>query len=85
MKPAPKRPPAPISVSIKDVPAHIVELVRARAQQNHRSLQGELMAILEAAVAPTVLTLDELRERNRLRGLATEDSTRALREEREAR
>ncbi len=40
----------PVNLSIKNAPDHIVERLRARAERNHRSLQGELMAIVEAAV-----------------------------------
>lgn len=43
---------ASISLSIKDVPAEMAAALRERAAQNHRSLQGELMAILEDAVRP---------------------------------
>jgi hypothetical protein len=39
------------NLSIKDVPEAWAELLRQRAARNHRSLQGELMAILERAVA----------------------------------
>ncbi len=39
----------PISISIKNVPDHIAVELRNRAARNHRSLQGELMAIIEAA------------------------------------
>lgn len=38
------------SLSIKDVPEQWAETLRQRAARNHRSLQGELMAIIEAAV-----------------------------------
>lgn len=38
------------SLSIKDVPEETVQLLRARAARNHRSLQGELMALISAAV-----------------------------------
>lgn len=37
------------NLSIKDVPAPLAEKLHARAARNHRSLQGELMAILENA------------------------------------
>ena len=40
------------SLSIKDVPEHLAEALRQRAASNHRSLQGELMAIIQAAVEP---------------------------------
>ena len=42
------------NMSIKDVPEEIAEALRQRAARNHRSLQGELMAIIEqAAHAPS--------------------------------
>lgn len=37
------------NLSIKDVPEELAEALRRRAARNHRSLQGELMAIIEAA------------------------------------
>lgn len=37
-------------ISIKDVPDDWAEALRQRAARNHRSLQGELMALLEQAV-----------------------------------
>lgn len=40
----------PINLSIKNVPETVAEALRTRAAHNHRSLQGELMAILEHAV-----------------------------------
>jgi len=44
----------PVTFSIKNVPDGLAEALRERARQNHRSLQGELMAILAAAAAPPV-------------------------------
>lgn len=41
----------PINLSIKNVPEAVAEALRARAEKNHRSLQGELMAILERSVS----------------------------------
>ena len=38
------------NLSIKDVPEAWAETLRQRAARNHRSLQGELMAIIEKAV-----------------------------------
>ena len=40
-----------VNLSIKEVPEPMAERLRARAERNHRSLQGELMAIIEAAAA----------------------------------
>ena len=39
-----------VNLSIKNVPEALAAKLRERAGRNHRSLQGELMAILEAAV-----------------------------------
>ncbi len=41
-----------VSLSIKEVPDALARKLRARAAANHRSLQRELMAIVEAAVSP---------------------------------
>lgn len=38
------------NLSVKDVPEAWAEALRQRAARNHRSLQGELMAILERAL-----------------------------------
>ena len=40
----------PVDLSIKRVPEKMAKRLRERAARNHRSLQGELMAILHAAV-----------------------------------
>jgi len=40
-----------VNLSIKNVPEAVAQGLRERAAQNHRSLQGELMAILEDAVS----------------------------------
>lgn len=40
-----------INLSIKNAPEAVVERLRARAKRHHRSLQGELLAIVEAAAA----------------------------------
>jgi len=37
------------TLSIKDVPEQWAEALRQRAARNHRSLQGELMALIEQA------------------------------------
>jgi antitoxin FitA len=41
-----------VSFSIKDVSDELAEALRERARSNHRSVQGELMAMLEAHVSP---------------------------------
>jgi hypothetical protein len=39
----------PVNLSIKEVPDALADHLRARAERHHRSLQGELMAIIEKA------------------------------------
>jgi plasmid stability protein len=41
----------PVNLSIKEVPDALADRLRVRAAQHHRSLQGELMAIIEWAVS----------------------------------
>lgn len=54
----------PVNLSIKNVPDDLAVQLRRRAARSHRSLQGELMAIIEEAVAdPRKLTPMELVER----------------------
>ena len=51
----------PVNLSIKNAPDEVVRLLKARAARHHRSLQGELLAILEEAVQPQrALTVDEV-------------------------
>ena len=38
-----------VSFSVKNIPEDVAQRLRLRAERNHRSLQGELMAILESA------------------------------------
>ncbi|MPZ24097.1 MAG: Arc family DNA-binding protein [Dehalococcoidia bacterium] len=44
------------SLSVKNVSDTLLEALRERARRNHRSLQGELLAILEDAVTNGVYT-----------------------------
>ena len=39
----------PVNPSIKNAPDDVVDRLRRRAERHHRSLQGELMAIIEEA------------------------------------
>jgi len=43
-----------VNLSIKEVPDALAARLRKRAAQHHRSLQGELMAIIEQAVQPNL-------------------------------
>lgn len=62
----------PVNLSIKNVPDDLAERLRERAKRNHRSLQGELLAMLEAMEGGDAhLTPREVFERGRTRGLKT--------------
>ena len=39
----------PVNLSIKNAPDELVATLKARAKRNHRSLQGEVLSILEEA------------------------------------
>ena len=41
----------PVTLTIKQVPDRVADKLRLRAAASHRSLQGELMAILDEAVS----------------------------------
>ena len=77
----------PVNLSVKNAPDDIVRRLKARAERNHRSLQGELLAILEEAVAKEspITVEDLLREVSQL-GLKTgPDSAEFIRVDRDAR
>jgi plasmid stability protein len=77
----------PINLSIKNAPDELVARVRERAQRNHRSLQGEVLAILEEKVgAQAKLTPQEVYERIKGLGIKSpSESTQMIREDRDAR
>jgi plasmid stability protein len=66
----------PVNLSIKNAPDDVVQRLRERAARNHRSLQGELMAIIEEAAKPVrYLTVGEVVERARALGLHSPDES----------
>jgi plasmid stability protein len=67
----------PVTLSVRKVPAALVERLRQRAANHHRSLQDELLAILESA-APQGITIDELAERVKALGLKTPAESAAM-------
>ncbi len=77
----------PVNLSIKKVPDVLADRLRARAELDHRSLQGELMEILEEAVyGPDPLTPSEALSRIQSWGLETRaSSVDMLRADRDAR
>ncbi len=80
------------NLSVKNVPDGVAHRLRERARRNHRSLQGELLHILEQAsewgeaAEGHQLSVRELRERVLGRGYTTgDDATRWVRENRDSR
>ena len=73
-----------VSLSIKSVPNDLARALRARAARNRRSIQGELMHILETAVRPKVFDARALRRKLDAIGLATPaESVAMIREDRD--
>ena len=65
-----------VNLSIKNAPDDLVALLKARAERNHRSMQGELLAILDEAVrAPRHRTPDEVLAEARRLGLNTQPTS----------
>jgi antitoxin FitA len=77
----------PINLSIKNVPDEVVHRLRQRAARRHRSLQGELLAIIEEAVrSEKELSPVELLAEVRRLGLHTpSDSATIIRADRDRR
>jgi antitoxin FitA len=64
--------PYAMNISVKNVPDEIVQRLKERAARHHRSLQGEVMAILEDAAKPRPrLTPLEVWQRARAMGIST--------------
>lgn len=69
----------PVNLSIKNAPEKLVRKLKQRAIRNHRSLQGELMAIIsEAAERQPTMRLDEFMNLGRQRGLRTPSQAAAI-------
>ncbi len=77
----------PVNLSIKNAPDDIVQQLRERASRHHRSLQGELMAILEESVkTPEPLTPEDvLKEVQRLQLRTPSEAVELIRADRDVR
>lgn len=77
----------PVNLSVKNAPDPLVRRLKERAKRHRRSLQGELLSILDEAVRQDekLAPADLLKEIRRL-GLRTPgESAKIIREERDAR
>lgn len=76
-----------VNLSINNVPDVVVQRLRQRAERRHRSLEGELLAIIEEAVRPErEMSPAELLADVRRLGLRTPaDSTDIIRADRDRR
>lgn len=75
-----------VSLSVKNVPPELAARLRERAKRHHRSLQGELLAILEETISPRRLSVEEAYRSARELGLRTgADSAAMVREDRDSR
>ena len=75
-----------MDLSIKGVPEEQVARLRERAKANHRSLQGELRALIEEAISavPRKLSIDEVATRAGKLGLKRRnEAARLIREDRD--
>ncbi len=76
-----------VNLSIKNAPEKLVRKLKKRAERNHRSLQGELMAIITEAVEekPRLTAADILRETQSLGLTGPSESAAIVRADRDAR
>jgi plasmid stability protein len=75
-----------VSLSVKDVPNDLADALRDRAKRNHRSLQGELMDIIETAVRPRPFQALALWKQAQALGLKTSrSSVQDIRRDRDSR
>jgi plasmid stability protein len=75
-----------VTLTIKRVPEELVRKLRRRAARHNRSLQGELLTLLEDALSPRELSVAELHREIQALGLRTPaESVRMIREDRDAR
>ena len=71
-----------VTLSVKNVPADLAKRLKSRAERNHRSLQGELRAILEDAGHE--ITISEIAAIVKKIGLSTRsESVQMIREDRD--
>ena len=76
----------PVTLSINNVPELIVQNIALRADQNHRTLQSELLTILEEAIKVKPSTANQILAKVQQLGLETPaESVEMIRGDRDAR
>jgi plasmid stability protein len=74
-----RSPAMPVSLSIKNVPDDVARRLRERAARNRRSLQSELLVIVEAAAGEEeCVTVDGLLSSGQRRGLTPADEATTI-------
>ena len=75
-----------VTLSVKNVPADLAKRLKERAARHNRSLQGELLAILDEA-GTRLMTLDDISKLAKRLGLKGEslESARIIRQDRDER
>ena len=54
-----------VTITIKNIPAQIYERIKAQAKTNHRSINGEILSILDQAVSLPPIDVQATLERAR--------------------
>lgn len=76
------------SLTIRNIPARVLRRLRDRAAEHRRSMQGEVLSILEAAAADAAVRVDaeDLQRRVQSLGLKTPaEAVAMIREDRDGR
>ena len=54
-----------VTVTIKNIPEQVYERIKAQAKKNHRSINGEIISILEQAISLPPIDVQATLERAR--------------------
>jgi len=59
-----------VTVTIKNIPEEVYERIKTQAKANHRSINGEILSILEQAISiPPIDVLETLKRARKVREL----------------
>lgn len=75
-----------VSLTIRNIPRAVLERLRTRAGRHRRSMQGEVLAILESAAAEAPLRRSAAEILHRIRGLGVrtpDEATDMIRDDRD--